>query len=131
MRIVSNNPEIQARYEKSKAAGAPDWLAEIYAFRRGPGSCVEGRDLHRGGKLLADQFQGDERSLKLLKANARKMGITLSASSRYVGDFAQFPCDPRACISASDPVGNVKHLCKKNKGWQYKGNLNVHATVDN
>lgn len=121
MQVVSDNPEIQARYEKSKTLGAPDWLAEIYAFQKGPGGFVQGGTM-RHTKMLADSFQGEEHILDRIRRDAAKKGITVHPHGEYCPGLADYPGDASAVVSPLDPVGHVKQECDK-KGLESRGSV--------
>lgn len=121
MQPRDDDPEV--RYKRLLATGMAPGMAEILAWRKAPGAFTEGTMMHRRYRTLADQFAGERGAIERLQENARKMGVSVNPYSKYEPCLAKFPYDPRACINPTDPVGQVKDLCKK-YGWESQGAVN-------
>jgi hypothetical protein len=115
---ISDDPEVQGRYEEMLAAGESASIAELLATRKTPGCRTDTAFLlgrHEGFGLK------NPHQIKVLKARgADPNGV-------YIGGLARFPLDPQAVVSGRSAIRNI---CKK-QGWSCEGEVNVSKSTDN
>lgn len=121
---ISDDPRIQAHYEKCLAEGTSHALAEMFAFAQPPGANDDTTWMKAQGH---NEFLGDfpkpvrDRYMKDWKA----AGISYEGAA-YVGELAEFPGDPQALVRGK---GDIRKIAEK-RGMGYNdGTINV--PVDN
>lgn len=107
VRLVSHNPEIQARYEECLENGCTDKLAEALAFREGPAlrtdvSLLEG---HSNGNQFAGSKER-ERQGNFYRKVAKRAGVCVQGKV-YLSALANYPGDPKAWVSDRHDVERV------------------------
>lgn len=83
-------------------------LKDILQSRQCPSSVTD-RELFRNRGTLADQFNGDERTLEKLVAKAKAHGYTPGTNDFYNSSLAAFPGDPLGFVP---PTGGRAHIKK-------------------
>jgi hypothetical protein len=98
---VSDDPDVQARYEASRAAGASHSIAEICAFRQAPGTKGTDRAFLEGRHDT--QFQDDPEYEKFCRAKAHAAGVP-TAGKIYDPQMADEVGDPKAWFSDASEI---------------------------
>jgi hypothetical protein len=96
--VINAGPTAIKLFLISKDKGNSDSIAEMCALQAPPLSHTDASWLAGRGKLL-DQFDGDERYVRLLREESRKRGFDPGENSVYLPTLAQEPFDPRAFVS--------------------------------
>lgn len=103
--IVSQDDDIQERYVRCRLDGESHLMAEIFAFRKPPGTNNTDR-VFMGGALDGSKYNHDAIWLKKAKANYKKAtGHDLGSGMTYISRIARFPNDPWAWVN---DVGELK-----------------------
>ncbi len=97
---ISDNPEIQARYERMRQQGTPHTLAEMFALRSPPGTRFTEKAFLEGRKMDVNDPVD-----RLVLEKARAAGINTQGKV-YIGGLAdgRGPADPGAWVSSADDV---------------------------
>ena len=122
---ISDNPEIQARYEKMIRNGVSPKLAEMFALQKAPQSLTD-RELFQGYGPLESQFAGDPIGLAQVVRTAKRHGYKPNANDVYIAPLARFPGDPQAFVPPTGGRGYIKKLCEQ-RGWACDGVVKVKA----
>lgn len=115
MEQISNNPEIQAFYEKCRAEGTSHKLAEMLAFQRPPMSNTDREFLEGTGSQFADTPQLGDAYAEVAKAHGQSI-----TGKVYMSGLARFPGDPKAWVTGR---GDVAKVLDEN-GWGARGAVN-------
>lgn len=94
-------------------------------FAPAPGTLSD-REFFAGRGTLADQFQGDEQTLKLLVAEAQRRGYTPGPNDVYTPTLARDFGDPLAFVPPTGGRGHIKKVCEM-RGDECQGLVNVKS----
>lgn len=122
MQIISEEPLIQARYERMVLAGTSATLAEMFAFQQPPG-CVTDRELMFG---QGEQFAKTPALGDYYRRQAARHGLTSVKGLKYHSGAASFPGDPEAW---TDNRGDLKRVLEK-RGWGSEGIVKTKLHVE-
>lgn len=117
--IISDDPHIQAHYEKCRAEGTSHTLAEMFAFQTPPGGGFTD-SVFLEGECNGNQFEGMEHIGDFYAKMARKAGVNTKGKV-YKSGLAKFPGDPEAWVSDKH---DVQKLLER-RGWGAEGAVNV------
>lgn len=120
--VVSDDPSVQAFYERLRRKGEGHGMAEILALRKPPGDRTDTQFI-RGVRTpygLPDTPVGRYMAAKLKAGGANPNGV-------YLGGLASRPGDPRAVVEGRD---DIKRVCKA-RNWSCEGTVNVSMNRDN
>lgn len=97
--------ETQAHYEKCRANGCTDAMAQMLAERQAPGTMGTERAFSQGRGTGSDIDTMSSGARKKLLENCKKMGID-PGGKMYVSQLARrgVPCDPLALVNGLDDV---------------------------
>ena len=109
--IVSDDPAVQAFYEKCRHNGQSHNGAEMFAFRQPPGASDDTTYL-RGVGTLRQQCGDDDKEVDRVVSAAKKLGYTPNASDLYNPTLARRLGDPLAFVPAANPKAHVLKVCK-------------------
>jgi len=121
--IISDDPAVQAVYEHCREEGESHNMSKICALRQPPGSCTN-RELFAGVGTLADQFDGDEKTLDYLCKVSESEGRRPNPNDFYQPGLADHPGDPKAFIQREDGMGQIKKIAQQS-GSGCRGLVNV------
>ena len=96
-----------AIYTKAISKGTSPRLAEMLALRAPPRGGFTDSTFFSGVGTLDKQIP-DKHALQHLQKNAKRMGVTLTGNEFYRPELAEFPGDPRACVSQAQGIGHIK-----------------------
>lgn len=91
---ISDDPSVQAHYQRMIRRGESHSMAEMLALRSPPGH--QDGDLHL--PTIGERFKDDPGGLRTLRRKAAKAGITVDDSDSYCASLAQCPLDPNAIL---------------------------------
>lgn len=109
--IMSLGEEAAGIYVTSVQKGTSPKMAEMFASRRPAG--LQGTDTQwlAGRGMLRDQFDSDDRLIKLIAERHRHDGFVVPQNAVYLPTLAQKPNDPRAYVSSqAEAVAYAKEL---------------------
>ncbi len=118
--LISDDPRIQAHYEKCLENGCTPKLAESLAFREGPALRTDVTLLQ--GHSNGNQFEKTPQIGNWYRHMARKAGVSTQGKV-YLSSLANFPGDPRAWVSDRH---DVQQLVKE-RGWKVNGAVNQNS----
>lgn len=120
---VSDDPAVQADYERMRAAGESHTLAEMFALQRGPFLMTDAVLLE--GHANGNQFAGRPQLGDHYAAEAAKAGVNVKGKV-YLSGLAAYPGDPRAWVSGR---GDVQQVCAE-RGWACSGAVTAKMAGD-
>jgi hypothetical protein len=120
---VSDDPAIQAYYEKCRKKGTSHTLALMFAEAQPPQSQTD-REFMRGTEN-GRQFQGRPEVGNEYRRVAEGLGGQ-TKGKKYLSSLAAFPGDPRAWV---DSRADVAKVCEE-RGWGCTGAVNVKHRTD-
>lgn len=123
--IVSDDPEIQAMYERVRGNGESHNFAKICAFRRGPGLSTD-TTFMAGVGTIAQQCGDDDKEVDRLISAAKKLGHTPNRTDLYNPTLARCLGDPWAFVPAANPKAHIKKVCEM-RGKDCEGMVNYTA----
>jgi len=127
--IVSENQQIQARYEELLASGQSHNIAELLAFSCPPASKTSTEFLRSfgcNGKQFADAPEDGD----AIVAAVRKRDPNFSPTGKsFLGTLARSIDDPLAWVPHSDPQGHIQKVCQM-RGDSCDGFYKVDAPKD-
>lgn len=109
MTIISDNPVIQAHYERCISEGTSHALAEMFAFQQGP-------QLNTDTAYMAGKWEQNDKTLDHHRKLAKKAGVSTQGRT-YLKSLARYPGDPRAWV---DSKGDIRRVCEQ-EGWGCDG----------
>lgn len=118
--IISDNPQVQARYERMRDEGQSHAMADLLAHQQFPGTKTE--ESFWRGRRTSDQF-GESPIGKAMSEQYRAMAKAAGVNPHgkvYQAGLASFPGDPSAWVS---DTSDVLRLAKEK-------NLNVSGAVN-
>lgn len=121
--IISDDPQIQQDYVKSRKSGASHKLAEMLALQIAPGLQTDTR--FQSGHVNHNQFAHDPVYGAMALENARKAGVSVEGAV-YHEQLAQFPGDPQAWVRTR---GDVLKICQE-RGRTVTGAVNYKPAMD-
>lgn len=98
-------------YVASITKGTSPSMAEMFASRKPAG--LQGTDTQflAGRGTLRDQFDGDDRLIKVIAERHKSEGFAVPQNAAYLPTLAQKPNDPRAYVSSqAEAVAYAKEL---------------------
>ncbi len=110
--VVSDNPDVQCRYEAMRANGQSHNMAEMLATQCVPGLKTDTRFIARM------DTRGDVPAA--YRAMARKAGVD-TGDKQYISQMADYPGDPKAWISGP---ADIRRTCRE-RGWGCAGAVEV------
>ena len=116
--IISDDPKVQAHYERCIREGTSPALAEMFALASPPGSQTDReflRATENGRQFAKTPWIGDAYAAKAKKAGVNTTGKV------YKSSLARFPGDPRAWVGGR---GDVQKVCEQ-EGWGCDGAVKV------
>lgn len=113
MKVVSQDPAVQAAYERIVANGTHPRMAEILAHRKAPGVVTDTNGYGHSRQTIAKRFGGDPDYMRQLIAGAKAHGYTPSENDAYNETLARFTGDPEAFVPNGSGEGHVKKIIEK------------------
>lgn len=111
--IISQDPAVQAQYERMIARGENPRMAEMLALRQCPGIVTDTNGYGHSRQTLAKRFENDPRGLAALRAAARRRGYDPKPTDAYNETLADGLGDPEAFITNGEGEGHVKRVAEK------------------
>ena len=119
--LISNDPEVQAHYERMIEEGSSPRFAEMCALQVAPG-CRTDSTVFRGA-WHTDQFDLDHHTRQYGEV-ARKVALANGVNpkgKKYMHTLAEKPFDPKAWV---DSTHDAQKLVEE-RGWTASGAINV------
>jgi len=113
--VISENPRIQAFYERCRANGESHNMAKMFAERRAPGVVTD--TTFMAGRR--DEFNGNNVLRRIYMERARAAGVNPTGKV-YSGGLARFPGDPKAWINDRSDVERIA----RDRGVRVEGSIN-------
>jgi hypothetical protein len=112
---ISNDPAIQAHYERSRAAGSSHKFAEMVALAQPPG--ISGTDsVFLEGHCNGNQFANTPEVGEYYRSVAEAAGVSTEGKV-YKSGLANYPGDPKAWVSGR---GDVLRVVRE-RNWSCEG----------
>ena len=115
---ISDDPEIQADYERMRRAGESHTIAEMLALQETPALTTDSTFL--AGKCNGNQFEKTPHIGDYYRHVAESRGQNVKGKV-YLRQLADYPGDPRAWV---DGRGDVQRLCEE-RGDTCTGSVKV------
>lgn len=116
-KIISDNPEVQSLYVKSRRKGTAHAMAEMFALQSAPALKTATRWIAGHQRTIRDDMPEIVRNG--LIQSARQAGVT-SDGAVYKSQLAAFPNDPEAWVSSEE---DCKRVAAK-RGLKLEGGIN-------
>lgn len=114
MRLISEEPDIQARYEECLENGCTEKLAEALAFQQGPALRTDVSFLQ--GHSNGNQFAKNPKQGAAYAARAKRAGVSTQGKI-YLHGLARYPGDPEAWVGDRSDVSRVL----ERRNWSARG----------
>jgi hypothetical protein len=118
---ISDDPQVQAAYERIRSEGGSHNLAEMLALGQPPN--IKGTDSgFLKGHCNGSQFEKTPSIGNHYLEEAKRHGIDVKGKV-YLSQLATFPGDPRAWVADQH---DVQKVCEE-RGWGCEGAVNVKS----